>query len=106
MYQIYLSWKGAEQDVVFQKAGADLVDRIADYAISKGARIPYLYLDYADKLQRPLASYGRENVEMMVAASKKYDSRQVFQENVPGGFKISKEARLYQRKTTAEREEL
>jgi FAD/FMN-containing dehydrogenase len=110
VYQVYISWQGAEQDALFQKAGAYLVNRIADYAVSIGARISYLYLDYADKSQSPLASYGRENVEKLMAAAKKYDPKQTFQKNVPGGFKISKEAQLYgdlsQRKATAEREEL
>jgi hypothetical protein len=49
-----------------------------------------LYLDYADTTQDPLKSYGSENVEKMKAAAKKYDPFGVFQDLVPGGFKISK----------------
>lgn len=92
MYQPYISWQGAEQDALFQQAGADLVDRIRAYAVSIGADNPYLYLDYADITQDPLASYGPENVEKMKAAAKKYDPEGVFQKLVPGGFKISKVA--------------
>lgn len=109
VYQVYLSWEGAEQDVIFQEAGAKLVDRIADYSIGIGAEIPYLYLDYADISQHPLTSYGRDNFDKMMAAAEKYDPKHVFQKNVPGGFKISKDAQLYrnlgQRRPT-EREEL
>ncbi|KAF3053543.1 hypothetical protein E8E11_011584 [Didymella keratinophila] len=109
LYQIYMSWQGAEQDAIFQEAGANLVDRIADYAIGLGAGIPYLYLDYADKSQSPLINYGPENFEKMMAAVEKYDSKQTFQKNVPGGFKILRDAQLYrnlgQRRAT-EREEL
>ena len=65
VYQPYLSWQGAEQDTLFQTAGADLVNRIREYAKSIGADNPYLYLDYADVTQNPLASYGPENVEKM-----------------------------------------
>ena len=90
MYQPYISWQGAEQDALFQKAGADLVDRIRAYAESIGADNPYLYLDYADITQDPLASYGAESVKKMKAAAKKYDPEGVFQNLVPGGFKISK----------------
>ena len=87
-----MSWQGAEQDALFQQAGADLVDRIRAYAVSIGADNPYLYLDYADITQDPLASYGAENVKKMRAAAKKYDPEGVFQNLVPGGFKISKVA--------------
>jgi hypothetical protein len=87
-----MSWQGAEQDALFQQAGADLVDRIRAYAVSIGADNPYLYLDYADITQDPLASYGAENVKKMKAAAKKYDPQGVFQNLVPGGFKISKVA--------------
>ncbi|KAJ4351001.1 hypothetical protein N0V95_004235 [Ascochyta clinopodiicola] len=89
LYQPYLSWQGAHQDDLFQQAGAELVDRIRAYAVSIGADNPYLYLDYADKTQNPLASYGAESVGKMKAAAKKYDPLGVFQKLVPGGFKIS-----------------
>jgi hypothetical protein len=90
VYQPYISWKGAEQDALFQNAGAELIKRIDDYAKSIGADNPYLYLDYADRTQDPLKSYGAENVKKMKAAAKKYDPFGVFQTLVPGGFKISK----------------
>ncbi|KAF7672480.1 fad binding domain-containing protein [Alternaria burnsii] len=89
LYQPYISWQGAEQDALFQGAGADLVNRIREYAESIGADNPYLYLNYADNTQDPLASYGSENVKKMKAAAKKYDPSGVFQKLVPGGFKIS-----------------
>ncbi|KAF2123686.1 FAD-binding domain-containing protein [Dothidotthia symphoricarpi CBS 119687] len=90
LYQPYISWQGAEQDALFQKAGADLISRIRAYAESIGADNPYLYLDYADKTQDPLKGYGEVNVKKMKAAAKKYDPRGIFQKYVPGGFKISK----------------
>jgi FAD/FMN-containing dehydrogenase len=90
LYQPYMSWQGAEQDALFQQAGQDLVDRIRAYAESIGADSPYLYLDYADITQDPLASYGAKNVKKMKEAAKKYDPSEVFQKLVPGGFKISK----------------
>jgi hypothetical protein len=90
VYQPYISWQGAEQDALFERAGADLINRIRDYAKSIGADNPYLYLNYADKTQDPLSGYGAENVKKMKAASKKYDPFGVWQKLVPGGFKISK----------------
>ncbi len=90
MYQPYISWQDAAQDDVFQKAGAELVDRVRAYAISIGADNPYLYLNYADITQDPLSGYGTENIQKMKAAAEKYDPDGVFQTLVPGGFKISK----------------
>lgn len=92
VYQPYLAWQGAEQDALFQQAGADLIERTRAYAVSTGADNPYLYLDYADITQDPLASYGAENVEKMKTAAEKYDPNGVWQRQVPGGFKISKVA--------------
>ncbi|KAF1940626.1 FAD-binding domain-containing protein [Clathrospora elynae] len=89
LYQPYISWQGAEQDALFEGAGADLVNRIRGYAESIGADNPYLYLNYADKTQDPLAGYGAESVKRMKAAAEKYDPVGVFQNLVPGGFKIS-----------------
>ncbi|KAF1833324.1 FAD-binding domain-containing protein [Decorospora gaudefroyi] len=90
LYQPYISWQGAEQDALFQAAGAELIDRIREYAESIGAGNPFLYLNYADKTQDPLASYGTEAVMEMKAATKKYDPFGIYQKLVPGGFKISK----------------
>jgi hypothetical protein len=90
VYQPYISWQGADQDVLFQGAGAALINRIREYAESIGADNPYLYLNYADITQDPLAGYGAVNVKKMKAAAKKYDPFGVWQKLVPGGFKISK----------------
>jgi hypothetical protein len=49
VYQPYISWQGTEQDALFQAAGAELINRVRDYAESIGADNPYLYLDYAEK---------------------------------------------------------
>ncbi|KAJ4990702.1 6-hydroxy-D-nicotine oxidase [Stagonosporopsis vannaccii] len=92
LYQPYISWQGDAQNELFQQAGAELIRRIRAYAVSIGADNPYLYLDYADVTQDPLAGYGWENVKKMKVAAEKYDPQGVFQKLVPGGFKISKVA--------------
>lgn len=38
----YISWQGAEQDVLFQAAGAELIRQVRKYAESIGADNPYL----------------------------------------------------------------
>ncbi|KAL9110010.1 MAG: hypothetical protein Q9227_005349 [Pyrenula ochraceoflavens] len=51
--------------------------------------LPWVYMNYADKSQQPLASYGLENVKKMKEVAAKYDPKEVFQKLCPGGFKIS-----------------
>lgn len=63
---------------------------MAAYAESIGADNPFIYLDYADKTQDPLSSYGSDNVALLRDAAAKYDPNGVFQTLLPGGFKISK----------------
>lgn len=49
----------------------------------------WVYLNYADKSQDPLASYGVDNLRLMKEVAARYDPQQVFQTLNPGGFKLS-----------------
>ena len=51
--------------------------------------LDWVYLNYADPSQNPLASYGVENLQKMKDVAAKYDPKGVFQKLCPGGFKIS-----------------
>lgn len=57
-------------------------------AIENG-NLPWIYLNYADRGQKVLESYGAANVQRMRRVAAKYDPEQVFQRLCPGGFKIS-----------------
>ncbi|KAK1516967.1 FAD binding domain-containing protein [Colletotrichum costaricense] len=61
---------------------------IEAYARATGQLIPYLYLHYAGQDQRPLATYGEDNIRFLKRVAEKYDPGQFFQYSVPGGFKI------------------
>ncbi|KAK6072752.1 FAD binding domain-containing protein [Seiridium cupressi] len=66
------------------------VETVKKYAATiDGGNLEWTYLNYADKSQDPLRSYGEENVRMMKTASANYDPQRVFQKLCPGGFKIS-----------------
>jgi hypothetical protein len=54
----------------------------------EGVYIGWKYLNYADKLQDPIGSYGEETKARLQAVSKKYDPYGLFQTGVPGGFKL------------------
>jgi hypothetical protein len=59
-------------------------------ATDEGGNMEWVYLNYADKGQDPLGSYGAENIQKMKDTAMKYDPHEVFQKLCPGGFKISK----------------
>lgn len=63
-----------------------------DLAHQQGLYRDFKYANYADPSQDVFASYGPASVDFLRSVSKKYDPAQVFQQRVPGGFKISKTA--------------
>lgn len=85
-----LSWDDTSDDALFRQVGDSMVDQLTAYAEGIGAGNPYVYLNYADKTQNPLASYGPQNVDYIRKVARKYDPSGVFQTDVPGGFKISR----------------
>ena len=66
------------------------IQDVADFAATiEGGNLDWTYLNYADRSQAVLQSYGADNVRKMKEAAAKYDPEQVFQKLCPGGFKIS-----------------
>ncbi|KAL4740259.1 hypothetical protein BDV11DRAFT_169303 [Aspergillus similis] len=66
------------------------IGEIETYARSVNGDVGFRYLNYCDMEQDPIGSYGKENVRHMREVAGKCDPNGVFQERVPGGFKISK----------------
>ncbi|KUI65220.1 Bifunctional solanapyrone synthase [Cytospora mali] len=65
------------------------IDSLKEFAATiENGNLPWIYLNYADKSQEVLASYGGENVRRMKDVAAKYDPLQVFQKLCPGGFKV------------------
>ncbi|KAK4113194.1 FAD-binding domain-containing protein [Canariomyces notabilis] len=85
----------AEQEAFLQPRLRAWVQAVRDFAatlqVGDGdGNLDWIYLNYADASQDPLASYGTENVEKLRSVAAKYDPDQVFQRLCPGGFKVSK----------------
>ncbi|KAK4184090.1 hypothetical protein QBC35DRAFT_466772 [Podospora australis] len=80
----------AEQEAKAYPLVKAWVEEVKKYAASLDGLLEWTYLNYADKSQDPLGSYGKENLRKIKAAADKYDPQGVFQKLVPGGFKISK----------------
>ncbi|KAF1979375.1 FAD-binding domain-containing protein [Bimuria novae-zelandiae CBS 107.79] len=82
--------KTAEQEAVARPPLRYYGEKMQDFAASKGGLIDWVYLNYADWYQDPLASYGADNVEKIRTVVRKFDPQGIFQTKAPGGFKISK----------------
>ncbi|KAK1750379.1 hypothetical protein QBC47DRAFT_331922 [Echria macrotheca] len=65
-------------------------EQIREFAATvEDSLLEWTYLNYADKSQDPLSSYGEENVKTIKEVAAKYDPNGVFQTLCPGGFKVS-----------------
>jgi hypothetical protein len=71
------------------KAWVDAVREFARGVEGGGGLFEWCYLNYADKSQDPIGSYGEGNVKLLREAAARYDPEGVFQTLCPGGFKIS-----------------
>ncbi|MCJ1226704.1 hypothetical protein MMC12_003357 [Toensbergia leucococca] len=85
-----IQWSETSDDVAVNNATQYLLTQAIQYAKSKGQHNEYLYLNYAMQSQDPIASYGVKNVAAMQAVSSQHDPDQVFQNMVPGGFKMNR----------------
>jgi hypothetical protein len=88
LMQLAPRWKSASDDKVMQDTAKQWVKQVKGYTQSVGKASDYLYLNYADGFQDPIAAYGEESVRFLQGVSRKYDANGVFQKAVKGGFKI------------------
>lgn len=89
VYLLYVTWDDPAYDTILTHAAYATVAEIEAKSCELGTDNPYIYLNYAGQYQDPLAGYGDTNVDKMKALSQKYDPAQVFQNLVPGGYKVS-----------------
>ena len=95
--------KTAEQHAFVHPRVNAWVQSLRQFATSleNDGNLAWIYLNYADQSQEPLASYGSENVKKMKRVAAKYDPEGVFQELCLGGFKLPKDS-VCTNKTTIE----
>jgi hypothetical protein len=82
--------KTAEEEAIARPLLASYGAQMQKFAASKNGLVDWQFMNYADKEQDPLASYGSDNVEKIRAAARKFDPQGIFQTKAPGGFKISR----------------
>jgi hypothetical protein len=81
-------WMRPADDVASNDGLKKFVEKATALAKTAGVHSRYVYLNYAAEFQDPISGYGEKNVADMIATSKKYDPIQLFQKQVPGGFKL------------------
>jgi hypothetical protein len=87
--------KTAEQEAFAYPKVKAWVEGVKEFAQTiEGGLLEWRYLNYADKSQDPLASYGEGNLTLLRDVAGRYDPEAVFQKLCPGGFKISEVGEL------------
>lgn len=82
-------WPESATNSAVELVARQALSAIESRAREEGLLRKFQYLNYAAPYQTPLASYGAENLEFIKRVSKRYDSSALFQNRVPGGFKLA-----------------
>ncbi|KAJ2983270.1 hypothetical protein NQ176_g812 [Zarea fungicola] len=82
------TWSDAASTDAVQEAAREVLGLLETHAESRGLLQKFQYLNYAAPYQQPLESFGGNKLQFLRKVSSKYDSGRVFQDQVPGGFKL------------------
>lgn len=83
-----VQWVLAADDARINAAAKALFEKADAAAKAADTYNSYLYLNYAADYQKPIAIYGAESVGFLRTVGRKYDPGRLFQEQVPGKFKL------------------
>lgn len=84
------TWDLQEDDDQVYTAVEDLLQKFKGVASDRGLLHRYVFTNYGYWKEDVLAGYGERSVARMREVSREFDPKGVFQEAVPGGFKIPK----------------
>lgn len=82
------TWTNDNDTAAVRNSGLKLLDDIVRSAKQLGTYNAWIDVNHADFTQDPISSYGSANKAFLQAVSRTYDPNQVFQKQVPGGFKV------------------
>ena len=82
-------WNLAKDDAYVYALIKETYEKVDRLTKSRGVYDPYIFLNDALPGQKVLRSYGAESFARMQGISRKYDPTQMFQKQVPGGFKLN-----------------
>jgi hypothetical protein len=81
-------WSNKQDDEKIFAVMRDVLDNIVKDSETRGTDVPFKFMNYASNFQDPIGSYGKENKMKLQDVSRKYDPEGMFQNGVPGGFKL------------------
>lgn len=84
------TWDLAEDDEQVYSAVEGLLQKMREIGSDRGLLHRYIFTNYGYHKDDVLAGYGEESVGKMREASQKFDAHGIFQNTVPGGFKLPK----------------
>jgi hypothetical protein len=82
------SWSDAASSPLIHAKAEDVLGKINTVAKHSGLLRRFVYANYAGTFQKPISSYGAQNDVILRQVAQKYDPRAVFQNQLPGGFKL------------------
>lgn len=85
---ITASYANESDDDAVQQGMEEIIAQQEALSQQLGLYIPYQYLNYADKSQHPIDSYGPTEKAKLQAVSRKYDPHGFFQTSLSTGFKL------------------
>lgn len=88
LVQFNWAWTSAEEDAIVLPAIDSILNRSNALAAEMGLSNDYIYQNYAAPNQKPISSYGAENVKRLRKVQGKYDPFRVMDRLQPGGFKL------------------
>lgn len=77
-------WSDPSSAGAVNKLTKEFVNCVEESARKQGLLQPFQYANYAAADQKPLESYGSQQLERLREASRKYDRLQVMQKQVKG----------------------
>ncbi|KAF2873718.1 hypothetical protein BDV95DRAFT_351819 [Massariosphaeria phaeospora] len=83
------TWNSPEDDKRIHEGVEQLLAKCKHLAREKGLLHRYLFTNYAYYQEHVFKGYGEESLARLLETSKKFDTEQIFQTAVPGGFKLS-----------------
>lgn len=81
-----------DDDAAFAFADAQakaLMENVRVYVEGEDGTVDWVYMNYADRSQNPILSYGEGNVAFLRKVSERVDPEGWWQRMVPGGFKLA-----------------
>lgn len=88
VFLLDMAWNGSQYDGRIRSLADSVMSNLTSYLHGAEALKGFQYINYAFQDQDPLGGYGHASLAKIKSASAKYDPRKVFQNLVPGGFKL------------------